>query len=292
MKDYLLVILSVVLLAITFVAQKFYQRHVDDSTRGGVHYSILSGICSLVILGITSGFSLSFTWYSAINALLRSACCLAYSLIGFRIMREASVAFYMLFLMSGGMLLPSVWGWLFLGEEPKLLHVIGLLMILGSLAVNNLGKERLSPKILLMCSAVFVLNGFVSVFSKLHQTTTQFATIPTLDYTLFSTLTTLAMSLILLFFVKKSDAPKAENSKKRFCLPLLIVPSASLIGTISSYLQLEGAKNLPASMLYPMITGGNVVFTGLFALLFFGEKLSKRGWISVALCCVGTVFFI
>ena len=31
---------------------------------------------------------------------------------------------------------------------------------------------------------------------------------------------------------------------------------------------------------------------GVFALLFFGEKLSKRGWIAVALCSLGTCLFI
>ena len=73
---------------------------------------------------------------------------------------------------------------------------------------------------------------------------------------------------------------------------LMLVPLYSAIGTVSSLLQLEGAKNLPASVLYPMITGGTIVLTGLFALLFFGEKLSKRGWIGIGLCLLGTCLFL
>ena len=64
-----------------------------------------------------------------------------HAIIGFRIMKESSVAIYMLFLMSGGMLVPSVWGWIFLHEEPKPMHIIGLVVILVSIIINNVGKE-------------------------------------------------------------------------------------------------------------------------------------------------------
>ena len=73
---------------------------------------------------------------------------------------------------------------------------------------------------------------------------------------------------------------------------LLIIPIASVIGVISSLMQLECAKTLPASMLYPIITGGTVGLTGIFAAVLFKEKLSKRGLVGVILCVLGTVFFI
>ena len=142
MKDYLMIILAVALLALGFVMQKIYQKRTDDTTEGGVDFSIISGLFSIVVLILTSGFSISFTWYSAINAILKSACCLAYTIIGFRIMKESSVAIYMLFLMSGGMLVPSIWGWIFLGEEPKPLHILGLAVILGSEVRAELCSEK------------------------------------------------------------------------------------------------------------------------------------------------------
>ena len=116
MKDYLLVILSVILLAFGFILQKVYQRRTADTTEGGIDVSIISAVFSISLLILTSGFSISFTRFSAINAMIKSACCLAYTVIGFKIMKEGSVALYMLFLMSGGMLVPSVWGWIFLDE--------------------------------------------------------------------------------------------------------------------------------------------------------------------------------
>jgi multidrug transporter EmrE-like cation transporter len=75
-------------------------------------------------------------------------------------------------------------------------------------------------------------------------------------------------------------------------LPILIILLSTVISNASYFLQLEGAKGLPASVLYPMITGGSVVLSGIFALVFFGEKLSKREWISIALCLAGTCMFL
>ena len=207
-------------------------------------------------------------------------------------MKESSVAIYMLFLMSGGMLVPSVWGWIFLHEEPKPMHIIGLVVILVSIIINNVGKEKLSAKLFLMCCAVFILNGFVSVFSKLHQVNTTYEMVSTVEYAMLSAVASLAMSLILkgVLSLKKSGETRQKLQIK--LLPIIIVFAYSILGTVSSILQLEGAKNLPASMLYPMITGGSVALTGVFALIFFKEKLSLRGWISVALCCAGTCLFI
>ena len=287
-----MVILAVALLALGFVMQKLYQNRTDDTTEGGVNFSIISGFFSIIILILTSGFSVSFTWYSAINAILKSACCLAYTIIGFRIMKEGSVAIYMLFLMSGGMLVPSVWGWIFLDEEPRLMHILGLAVILVSIIINNIGKEKLSAKLIVMCCSVFVLNGFVSVFSKLHQVNTAYEMVSTVEYAMLSAIASLVMSLALktvLLFKRSGDT---RQKLKISLLPMVIVLAYSILGTVSSILQLEGAKNLPASMLYPMITGGSVALTGVFALIFFKEKLSIRGWISVALCCAGTCLFI
>ena len=54
MKDYLMIILAVALLALGFVMQKIYQKHTDDTTEGGVNFSIISGLFSIVILILTS----------------------------------------------------------------------------------------------------------------------------------------------------------------------------------------------------------------------------------------------
>ena len=292
MKDYFLIVLSALLLAVCFILQKLFQTRTADTTESGVNFSILSASFSIILLVITSGFSISFTPYSVINVIIRSTFCLVHTVLGFKIMKAGSVALHMLFLMSGGMLVPAVWGWIFLNEEPKPLHVVGLVVILISIILNNMGSGRPSTKVILMCSVVFVVNGFVSTLAKLHQIEAVYATVSTAEYTLLSSMASLIMSLALrgvLHLKNKGEAIKS-NCFKLF--PISIVALSGIVSTLSSLLQLEGAKNLPASMLFPLQSGGSIAFSGILALIFFKEKLSKRGWIAVTLCVIGTCLFI
>jgi multidrug transporter EmrE-like cation transporter len=109
---------------------------------------------------------------------------------------------------------------------------------------------------------------------------------------MLGTLCTLLMSMALLAVMTVKNKTYAELRTHFRLRTLLLVPLYSALGTVSSLFQLDGAKNLPASVLYPMITGGTVVLTGLFALLFFGEKLSRRGWAGIVLCLAGTCMFL
>ena len=292
MWDYVMILLSVVLLALGFIVQKVYQKGSKSSNESSVMFSIISAICSIVVLILLNGFSFGVTWYSLINSAVRALCGLLYTILGFQIMREGKVAFYMMFLMSGGMLVPAVWGWLFLGETPNVFHVIGVAVIVVAIVISNSSSSRPTTKTLLNCCAVFVLNGLVSVFSKLHQIKTAYDAVGTTEYAMLGAVTTLLMSVALLSVMVVKNHTQSELRVHFRLRTLLLVPLYSAIGTISSLLQLEGAKNLPASVLYPMITGGTIVLTGLFALLFFGEKLSKAGWFSLVLCLGGTCLFL
>lgn len=299
MLDYLLVFLSVVLLAISFMIQKLYQKSTAHIKDAAVNFNLAAAVITLTIFFISNGFKIAFTPYSVIMSLLRSLCGFIYSLLGFVILKRGNVSLYMLFLMSGGMLVPAVWGWLFLGETEKiLLRIIGVAVIVCAIVISNLGAKRPDRMLLLLCTAVFFLNGFVSVTSKLHQINTKYEAVGTTDFVLITGLFSLISSVVMKIWYAVKDKEKHGTRQKiisfdrKFLLPLILVPIYSAIGGISSYLQLIGAENLPSSVLYPMITGGTVVLSGIFALICFGEKPSKGEWIGICLCLLGTCLFL
>jgi drug/metabolite transporter (DMT)-like permease len=202
--------------------------------------------------------------------------------------------------MSGGMAVPYVWGLIFLNESFSWLRTVGLALVLLAIALTAFGdkREKIALTDVLMCVVVFFLNGFVSVTSKLHQINTKYEAVGTTDFLLITTLFSLTSSIVIKIWyaVKEKSEVGAEKTKAKFdrslLLPLLLVPLYSAIGGASSYLQLLGATNLPSSVLYPMITGGTVVLSGVFALICFGEKPSRREWIGMGLCLVGTCLFL
>ena len=307
MFDYLLVFLSVVLLAVNFMLGKLKQTE-SRTLEVSLKFSLLSAPVIFFVLFAINGFTVAFSPFSVINCALKTLCAVLYGVLGFEIMQRGNVAIYTLFLMSGGMLVPAVYGWIFLDEPVMPLRVVGVAVIVFSVVLSNLSKQKLNLPLLLLCVLVFFLNGGVSVFSKLHQIAVDQVTVSSLDYMLIGDIFTFIFNLAILAVILIRKRCKAspcnedtcdgeENGNKKAALKkaliLLAIPyAATLIGNASYFLQLEGAKNLPASVLYPMITGGSVVLSGIFAFIFFKEKLSKREWISLLLCLVGTCLFL
>lgn len=292
MIDYLLVLLSVALLAGAFITQKLYQKSSDGSTESSTVFTMVSACCSIIFLIATNGFKFEFTWYSLINSILKAGCGFLYSLVGFQILKKTNVATYMLFLMSGGMAVPAVWGFIRGGEEITVLRVLGISIILIAIVLSNSSVKKLDKKLIVMCVSVFILNGFVSVLSKEHQTYTNFPIVSTSAYALMGTVCSLVMSssLKIAISIKDKKDKKHKPKIKWYCILLIVL--YSVVGTISNLLQLKGAVNLPASVLYPLITGGTIVFSGIFALIFFKEKPTVKEWIGIALCVVGTCLFL
>ena len=147
MLDYLLVLLSVALLAGAFIIQKFYQKNTDGSTESSTVFTMVSACCSIIFLITTNGFKFEFTWYSLINSILKAGC-------GF---------------------------------------------------LSNSSVKKLDKKLLVMCVSVFILNGFVSVFSKEHQTYTNFPIVSTSAYALIGTVCSLVMSSSLKIAIAIKD---------------------------------------------------------------------------------------
>lgn len=73
---------------------------------------------------------------------------------------------------------------------------------------------------------------------------------------------------------------------------VFVAIGAALIGAASYFLQLTCAKVLPASVLYPIVTGGSVVFSAVAGGVFFRERLSRRQLLGIALCMIGTLLFL
>ena len=66
---------------------------------------------------------------------------------------------------------------------------------------------------------------------------------------------------------------------------------SAAIGGMSYIIQLYGAKSLPATVLYPFITGGRIVFSALTGAAIFKEKLSGRVILKCTPCQGHSVFY-
>ena len=128
----------------------------------------------------------------------------------------------------------------------------------------------------------------VSIFSKCHQISANQPTISTGSFVMYCGVIKFILSgAVLLFWGKPMGAGKPQS---RFWV--YFVAGSTVMGTASYLLQLIGAKSLPASVLYPIVTGGAIIFSAISGRVFFRERLSKLQIASIILCFIGTLLFL
>ena len=286
--DYILVLIATVLLAFEFAFSRKYQTMEGTAMAAGLRFNMLTGLFTTVIFFGLSGFRLEFSWFSLWVALAAALCGTVYNVISFRILKAGGMALYSMFLMLGGMLLPYVYGVLFLDEALTPLRILGVAVICVAVVFSSRTKCRVPGWVYLCCAAVFLLNGGVSIFSKLHQIDTAHSPVSTAAFVMYGGMGRfLFCSVALLFMGKRAEKPASSPGKI-----LAVAAGAAAISGISYLLQLTGAKTLPATVLYPMVTGGSIIFSALSGRVFFKEKLSVWQLVSIALCFIGTLLFL
>ena len=142
-----------------------------------------------------------------------------------------------------------------------------------------------------MCIAVFFLNGFVSVSSKLHQIESVYETVNAIDFVVLVGVSKFVVSGIA-YFVARVFLKNEKSELKLGGKACILMLASAIISGFSFFLQLLGAKNLPASVLYPILTGGTMLLSALAGVLLFKDKLTRNNVIGLILCFIGTLLFI
>lgn len=289
---YILLVLADILLSLNFVFSKKYQLMRGVTAKAAYFSVAVMGIFTALLFFIINGFTVDFSLFSIIICLCMNLCAILYTVIGRFVIHNGSLALYTLFLMSGGMVVPYVWGLLFLDETFSWRSLIGIILIILAILISNTTKTKINYKFILLCFAVFFLNGFTSVFSKIHQTTTAYHTISTTDYVIYGGIIKFIIGTAMYFKEYKNGDDMCDKPKNRTSSVLLLLLLSTLASGFSSILQLHGAKDIPATVLYPFITGGSIIFTSLAGVILYKEKLTKEIIASILICFVGTLLFL
>jgi len=278
----IMLIFAAVLLAVSFALTKYYQKDSDNQNSELMMFNAVVGMFSAIIFLAANGFNVHFNCFSVSMALLFGIFVSSYQMIGFKIMQESKMALYTVFLMAGGMILPYIWGLVFLDEQFSFIRTVGILLILASMILSNLDDEKLDLKTAGYCIIVFVLNGFVSIISKQHQMSEMSA--GTLDFIITKDIIIMTSCFFISNWYKRKEKKEVKNklSIKKIIIIFLVAVSSG----VSYFLQLKGAENLPATMLYPVVTGGTIIFTAIAGSICFKEYITGKLAISLILCFV------
>ena len=143
----------------------------------------------------------------------------------------------------------------------------------------------------ILCLLIFILNGLTGVIAKAHQISE--GAVDEVSFTVISCAITAALSAALLpfgFIRNRRSAIKDVGSTLKL-RPMWVM---SLIGAATytgNFLHLKAASTVPASVQFPLVSGGVIVLSAILSAVAFKEKASRREWISVGGAFAATVLF-
>lgn len=290
--EYLYLAIASVLFSAQFTFTKQYQRTVGttDASASFFHKAIAPTAFVIVLLSL-NGFRLSVTPFSLLLAFLNVFILLSSSLCSIKVLAKGSLANYSLYLMSGGMILPVVYGFFLGGDAVNIWKIVSIVVILAAIFVKYDTKEKMDRCTLLLLIALFLLNGAVGVVSSIYQGDLfPFERPAVRDFQILYTLFSMLAAGIL-YTVETIRRKEVRVNFKRY---LKASPWALLEGVLNgtgNFLLLLSLSVLEPSIQYPIITGGSIFLAAIFGF-FFKEKPTSRGWVSITLAVVGTIFMM
>ncbi len=279
MQYYLLVSAATVLFALQFLFNQKFEEQRGNTLKSALEFTLYKSVVIVVMMLIISGFRVVITPLSVGLAVIYAAACILMTYFSMKAFAVANLSVYSVFSMLGGMLLPFLAGVGFYNEELTAFKIVCCVLIMVSVLLNLRGGTQ-SKKAFLYYMAVFVLNGSVGVISKIHQS----SELPHTDSTGFMFLTSAVSVVIsalwLLVQHKKIPLIKGKN--------LTFAAGYGIFNGVGNWLLLISLVNLPASVQYPLVTGGVMVFSTVISMIR-KEKLKKTDYIAAAISFAASV---
>lgn len=279
MLNYALVFSATILFALQFLFNQKFEKVRGSGVKSALEFTLYKNIIIVVMMLIISGFKIVFTPFSVALSVVYAAACILMTYFSMKAFAVANLSVYSVFSMLGGMLLPFLLGVGFYDEKLNVFKIVCCVLIVVSVLLNIKSGEQ-SKKAFLYYMAVFMLNGSVGVISKIHQSSAYAHT----DSTGFMFLSSLAGIIIsavwLLIRYRKLPIVKGKS--------LIYASGYGIFNGIGNWFLLISLVNLPASVQYPLVTGGVMVFSTIISAAR-KEKLSKTDYISAAISFTASV---
>lgn len=278
---YLLLLAAALLFSFQFLFSKIYTRLRGDGAGPAFTFLLISESVSFLFMLVLNAFRLRFSAFSVILGLVYAVDNILFLCCGLRALTVANLSVYSVFTMLGGMLLPSVTGILFYREAVTVPLVLCWVLIFAALLLT-LKKGNSGRRAYVYYIGVFLFNGLAAAISKVHQSSD--LAVDSGSFVAIYNLWTAALCLGL-YLVKFRTLPRV-GLREVGCSA-----GYALCCGVPNLLLLIALTRLPASVQYPIVTGGVMFFSTVMSLLF-REKLSRRELLAAGVAFLATVIII
>jgi hypothetical protein len=281
---YTLVIISTILFSLQFLFTQRFQETSGTGMKPTLVFSLYKSLVIILMMLLISGFKIQFSWFSLLMATVYAVSSMAMSYYSLKAFAVANLSVYSVFSMLGGMILPFFLGVLFFDEGDKLVFKIICCALIVVAVLLNIKSGKQDKKALFYYFAVFVLNGMSGVISKLHQSSS-LSPVDSSSFMLWSAVVTVVLSAAwLLIAYRQIPLIKGKN--------IFFVTGYGVfngLGNLFLLIALSGESGLPASVQYPLVTGGVMVCSTIISTIR-KEKLTAREYVATFIALLASIF--
>ena len=308
MCEYIIIMLAVCCFAAQFAFTKIFEGSIKQTTLTSLVMLVITSLIGTVLYLAVGLFRVEFSWFSLLWAAALAVIMIPYYMIGIKVLSLGSLAIYSMFMMLGGMLVPFFYGIIFLNEDISWGKACGCILLTVFIIYqaisqqpsetetgtsSNKQKQNTKWLFFILCLVIFFINGMTGVIAKAHQIGGE-AAIDEISFTVISCgLTALFSGIMLaLQFIKGDRKEKLAQIKETFQFkPMWAMIAIGATTYTGNFLHLKAAEKVPASVQFPLVSGGVIVLSALVSAFIFREKISKKEWISVAGAFLATFLF-
>ena len=182
------------------------------------------------------------------------------------------------FIMGSGMIIPIIYGAVFLGEKLTLLQMILLLVVIVVMAIAlDIKGGKPDKRWLFYSVGAMVFVGAIGILQAMHQASNK-------KDELFQFLLIAFDFTVILNGISWAISGKKEPSgykMKSKALPMAIA-SGVFMGAVH-ILNLYLAGVCPKVVFFPIVNGGLIFVTLFAAVIFFKEKMKTKQWIAISI---------
>ena len=282
MENYALIFAADILYAVQFLFTKLYQNNEQDGLTASLNFSMGSMAVICVMMLCMLRFQVAVTGFSLLMSSVMACVCLGLVYFSIASLARVNLSLYSVFMMLGGMLLPFVYGLLFLGEALTAGKVICVLLIAASMALSV--ERGVSQKgAFKYYIGVFLINGMSSVVSKIHQIHPE-KNVPTANFLFLTDLMVIAVSALLICCRAGRKGFQPIFSRKHWkCFG-----GYGLSAGTAEFLSMTAMISLPASIQFSLVSGGVIVCSTVISILR-REKQSVKTVLSVLLALAALI---
>ena len=294
---YLFILLAVLAFTAQFAFTKLFSAASREGGVGAFGMLLAVGLSGTVAALLASGGQIRISPASLLLAAAFALVMIPYHTLSAKALSLGDLSTYSVFMMLGGMLIPFLYGILWLSEGATVGKLCGCALLSvaivwqGYLQGRGKGRAARGGLYLILCLIIFVVNGLTGVIQQMHALRPD--AVDEVSFILLSSaMTALFAAVGLLIALLRGGRAAREECKVFFTKkPILFAALLGIMMNTGNFLILLAAPHVGASIQFPLISGGTILTSALASRLIFRERGAAGELWPLLITLLSTILF-